>query len=168
MTVKYVIWPVVFATIAALLQSVLLYRIKIYGAVPDISLGVVVFSAYVNGTMNGQLTGFFSGLFYDFLSASPMGLNTFIRTVIGTFFGGGRRTFYLDKAVLPMILCASATAMKAVILFILHLFFSDAIPVYSLTGPVFWVELLLNTIMAPFLFGFLKKFRPLLMAPEED
>jgi rod shape-determining protein MreD len=97
-----------------------------------------------------------------------MGLNTFIRTVTGAFFGGGRRTFYLDKAVLPMILCASATAMKAGILFVLHLFFSDTIPVYSLTGLVFWVELLLNTIIAPFLFGFLQKFRPLLMAPEED
>jgi rod shape-determining protein MreD len=150
------------------LQSVLLYRLKIYGAVPDLAMGVLVFSAYVNGTMSGQLSGFFSGLFYDFLSASPMGLNMFVRTVIGAFFGGGRRTFYLDKAVLPMILCASATAMKAGRFFVLHLFFSDAIPVYSLSGPVFWVELLLNTLIAPFLFGFLKKFRPLLMASEEE
>jgi len=165
--IKHIIWTVIFATIAALLQSVLLYRLKIYGAVPDLSLGVLVFSAYVNGTMNGQLSGFFSGLFYDFLSASPMGLFTFIRTAIGALFGGVRRTFYLDKAVLPMILCATATVAKALMLFLLHLFFSDSITPYSFTGPVFWVELALNTLTAPFLFAFLKKFSSLLVSQEE-
>jgi rod shape-determining protein MreD len=165
--IKHVVWTVIFATIAALLQSVLLYRLKIYGAVPDLAMGVLVFSAYVNGTMSGQLSGFFSGLFYDFLSASPMGLFTFIRTAIGALFGGVRRTFYLDKAVLPMILCATATVAKAIMLFLLHLFFSDSISPYSFTGPVFWVELALNTLTAPFLFAFLKKFSPLLVSQEE-
>ncbi|MDR2661621.1 MAG: rod shape-determining protein MreD [Treponema sp.] len=162
--VKHVIWATLFATAAALLQSVLLHRIKIYGAVPDLSLGVLVFSAYVNGTMNGQVTGFFSGLFYDFLSAAPMGLYTFIRTVVGALAGLLRGTFFLDKVVLPMILCASATVLKALMLFALHLLFAGAVPSYPpLTTPVFWVELLLNTLTAPFLFGLLKLFGPLLM-----
>ena len=165
---KYSIWTVVFSTIAALLQSVLLYRIRIYGAVPDLSLGVLVFSAYVNGTMSGQITGFFSGLFYDFLSVSPMGLHTFIRTVVGALGGLLRGMFFLDKVVLPMLLCASATVLKALLLLALHFFFSEIVPAYSLSSPVFWVELLLNTLTAPFLFGFLKLFKPLLMSGEKN
>jgi len=166
--VKNCIWTVVFSTIAALLQSVLLYRISIYGAVPDISLGILVFCAYVNGPMSGQITGFFSGLFYDFLSVSPMGLNTFIRTIIGALGGLLRGMFFLDKIILPMLLCASATILKALLIFGLHLFFTGTVPAYPpLTTPLFWVELLLNTATAPFLFGFLKLFKPLLMAGEK-
>ena len=165
--IKNSIWTVVFSVIAALLQSVLLYRIKIYGAVPDLSLGVLVFSAYINGTMSGQVTGFFSGLFYDFLSASPMGLHTFIRTAIGALGGLLRGMFFLDKVVLPMLLCACATVLKALLLLGLHLFFAETVPSYSLTSPVFWVELLLNTLIAPFLFGFLKLFKTLLVSGEK-
>jgi rod shape-determining protein MreD len=166
--VKNVVWAVIFATIAALLQSVLFYRIKFYGAVPDLSLGVLVFSAYVNGTMTGQITGFFSGIFYDFLSAAPMGLYTFIRTIIGALGGLLRGTFFLDRVVLPMILCASATVFKALMLFGLHLLFAGSVPAYPpLTTPVFWVELLLNTLTAPLLFGLLKLFKPLLVSEGE-
>ena len=166
---KNTIWTVVFSTIAAILQSVLLYRLKIYGAVPDLSLGVLVFSAYANGTMNGQITGFFSGLFYDFLSASPMGLFTFVRTVVGALAGLLRGMFFLDKVVLPMLLCASATILKALLLFGLHFLFSGIVPAYpSLFTSVFWVELLLNTLTAPFLFGFLKLFKPLLISGEKS
>ena len=162
--VKNCIWAVVFSTIAALLQSVLLYRLSIYGAVPDISLGILVFSAYVNGTMSGQVAGFFSGLFYDFLSISPMGLFTFIRTVIGALGGLLKGMFFLDKVILPMLLCASATVIKALMLFGLHFLFTGTVPAYpSLSTPVFWVELLLNTVTAPFLFGFLNLFKPLLL-----
>ncbi|MCL1814937.1 MAG: rod shape-determining protein MreD [Treponema sp.] len=165
--VKNSIWTVVFSIVAALLQSVLLYRLKIYGAVPDLSLGVMVFSAYLNGTMSGQITGFFSGLFYDFLSASPMGLFTFVRTIIGALGGLLRGMFFLDKVVLPMLLCASATVAKALLLFGLHFLFTEIVPPYpSLSSPVFWMELLLNTITAPFLFGFLKLFGPLLISEE--
>ena len=165
---KNCIWAVVFSTIAALLQSVLLYRLTIYGAVPDISLGILVFCAYVNGSMSGQFTGFFSGLFYDFLSISPMGLYTLIRTIIGALGGLLRGMFFLDKVVLPMLLCASATILKALLIFGLHLVFAGIVPAYPpLTTPVFWVELLLNTILAPFLFGFLKLFKPLLMAEDK-
>ncbi|MCL1812053.1 MAG: rod shape-determining protein MreD [Treponema sp.] len=167
--VKNCIWAVVFSTVAALLQSVLLYRLTIYGAVPDISLGILVFSAYVNGTMSGQVTGFFSGLFYDFLSISPLGLYTFIRTIIGALGGLLRGMFFLDKVMLPMLLCASATILKASMIFGLHFVFSGTVPAYPpLTTPVFWVELLLNTLLAPFLFGFLKLFKPLLMSEEKN
>jgi rod shape-determining protein MreD len=153
---KNVIWAVVFASAAAILQSTLLSRIALFGAVPDLTLGIIVYSAYANGAMTGQLAGFFSGVFQDFLSAAPLGLNALIRTIIGALAGLMRGTFFLDFIFLPMILCAAATIVKALALFLLHLLFAGAVPAYSLTTPVLWVELGLNTLSAPFLFWLLK------------
>jgi rod shape-determining protein MreD len=161
---KNIIWTSFFALCAAILQSTLFSRLAIYHAVPDLALGIIVFSAYVNGTMTGQVSGFVSGLFLDFLSSNPLlGLNALIRTVAGALAGLMKGTFFLDFLFLPMILCAAATVFKALALFLLHLLFAGAVPVYSLAAPLFWVELGMNTLSAPLLFGLLKLFSGLLV-----
>jgi rod shape-determining protein MreD len=164
---KNVIWATVFAVIAGLLQSTLLSHLAVYHAVPDFALGILVFSAYTNGAMTGQTTGFLSGLLLDFLSAAPLGLNAFIRTIIGALGGLMNGTFFPDAVFLPMALCAAATLIKAALFFALHRLFAGAVPSYSFSTPTLWVELLLNALSAPFLFGFLKLFRSLLIAREE-
>jgi rod shape-determining protein MreD len=162
---KNVIWATIFALIAAIMQSTLLAYITLHFhlPVPDLVLGIIVFSAYVNGPMTGQLTGFFSGLLLDFLSAAPLGLNAFIRTLTGALTGLMRGTFFLDILFLPMILCGCATIFKALLLFVLNFLFAGTVHVYSFFDTAFWFELLFNTISAPLLFGFLKLFKSLLM-----
>jgi rod shape-determining protein MreD len=164
--VKNVVWAVLFVLVAALLQSTLLSRLALYRAVPDLALGIVVFSAYVHGTMTGQLSGFFSGILLDFLSAAPLGLNAFVRTLVGALAGRMKGTFFLDVAFLPMILCAAATLVKAAVVFLLHLLLAGGVPAYPLNSPLLWVELMLNTLSAPFLFALLKVFKSLLMEKE--
>ena len=165
---KNVVSATVFAILAGLLQSTLLSRLAVYHAVPDLALGILVYSAYVNGTMTGQLTGFFSGLFLDFLSAAPLGLYTFVRTLVGAAVGLMNGSFFLDSFLLPMALCAGATLIKAALLFVLHLLFSGAIPAYTLLEPLLWVELTLNTLSAPFLFGLLKLFNSLISGKRKN
>ncbi|MDR2068591.1 MAG: rod shape-determining protein MreD [Spirochaetaceae bacterium] len=160
---RRVIWATAFALIAAILQSTLLSHLEIYHAVPDLALGILVFSAYNNGTMTGQLTGFLSGFLMDFLSAAPLGFNAFIRTIVGFLTGLMKGTFFLDIFFLPMGLCAGATMVKAFWGFLLHLLFAGAVPAYSFRGPTLWMELLLNSLSAPILFGFLKFFGSLLV-----
>jgi rod shape-determining protein MreD len=160
--IKNIIWTVIFSLIAAILQSTLLFRIKLYGAVPDIALGIIVYSAYVNGVMTGQFSGFLYGVAFDFLSAAPLGLNALVRTIIGALAGFMKGTFFLDVFLLPMILCASATLVKALLLLILSLLMPGIIQAYSLLSPVLWAELALNTFIAPFLFALLKRFNSLL------
>ncbi|MDR2629571.1 MAG: rod shape-determining protein MreD [Spirochaetaceae bacterium] len=164
---RRVIWATVFALIAAILQSTLLSHLAIYQALPDLALGILVFSAYNNGIMTGQLTGFFSGFLMDFLSAAPLGFNAFVRTMVGFLTGLMKGTFFLDIFFLPMGLCAAATLLKALLVFLLHILFAGAVPAYSFQGPTLWIELLLNTLSAPILFGFLKFFSPLLVGESE-
>ncbi|MDR1390480.1 MAG: rod shape-determining protein MreD [Treponema sp.] len=159
--VKNIVWTTVFILIASLIESALLSRLTLNHAKPDLALGILVYSAYANGTMTGQLTGFISGIFIDFLSRAPLGLNALVRVIIGAAGGLIRSSFFLGRVLLPMALCASATILKALLIFLLHLLFE--VPAYSLWDPRFWSELLLNTASAPFLFGFLQLFKPLLV-----
>jgi rod shape-determining protein MreD len=165
--IKSIFWTTILAMIAAVLQSTVLPRIALYRAIPDLALGIVVYSAYVNGSMTGQLAGFCSGIFLDFLSAAPLGLNALIRTFTGALTGLMKGTFFLDILFLPMALCAAATLLKAAIMFLLNLFLSSAVPAYPLAAPTLWVELGFNTVSAPFLFFLLKKIKFLLAERRE-
>jgi rod shape-determining protein MreD len=164
---KRILWAVVFIIIAALLESTILRRLAVFHAVPDLALGILVYSAYVNGTMTGQLLGFFSGLLLDFISASPLGLNALIRTLIGALTGTLKGAFFLGRIFFPMVLCAGATLIKAFSLLLLHNLLAGAIPAYSFFSPLFWVELGLNTFSAPILFGFLRLFESSLVGRRE-
>ena len=159
---RSVVWTVVFGLVAAVLQSTLLSRLAVYGAKPDLVLGIVVYTAYVNGMMAGQLSGFFCGIVMDFLTAAPFGLNAFVRVIIGALTGLMKGTFFLDFFILPMTLCAAATIAKALILFLLNFIMGNSVHAYPLTVPTLWVELALNTLTAPLLFAFLRRFKILL------
>ena len=161
--IRCIIWTVVFSTVAAVLQSTIIGMIPFVKVIPDLALCVLVFSAYVNGTMTGQVSGFFSGLFLDFLSAAPLGMNSLVRTLIGAFTGIFKGSFFLDIFLMPVLLCAVATLIKAFIIFILHLIMGSAIPTYSLTSSLLWIELGLNSLFAPLLFFLLKRFKPIIM-----
>jgi len=158
---KSIVWTVIFSTIAGILQSTVLDKISFFKAVPDLALCVIVFSAYVNGTMPGQISGFFSGLFLDFLSQAPLGLNCFVRTIIGALTGIFKGAFFLDIIFMPAILCALATIVKAIICVLLHFVIGPAVPLPSFVTSVFWIELGLNALSAPLLFLLLRKFKPI-------
>ena len=162
--IRSIIWTVVFCIAAAILQSAVLYRIAFLEITPDLALCILIFSSYVNGTMAGQVSGFFSGLFYDFLSAAPLGMNCLIRTIAGALTGIFKGQFFLDIIFMPVILCVLATLLKAAVIMILHLIMGSAVPAISFTTPPFWIELGLNAISAPLLFFLLKKFKPIIAA----
>ena len=166
--VKKILWALAFILAAALLQSTVFSRLALYiHAIPDMALCILVYTSYVNGTMTGQLTGFFSGVLLDFLSAAPLGLNALIRTLTGGLTGFFKGTFYLDTFFLPVALCAIATILKASVYFLLHQLFA-VVPFYSFFGLTFWVELGMNSLLAPLLFALLKLFRPLSAGAREN
>lgn len=160
--IRSIIWTVVFSVLAALLQSTVIAKIAFLNVIPDIALCVLVFSAYVNGTMTGQISGFLSGLFIDFLSAAPLGMNSLIRTLIGALTGIFKDSLFLGYVIMPVILCSVATILKALIIFLLHLIMGS-IPAYSITDSLFWIELGLNALCAPLLFLLLRNFKPMLI-----
>ena len=163
--IKTTISTVILCTIATILESTIINKIAFLGVKPDLALCILVYSAYVNGTMIGQVSGFFSGLCADFLSGSPLGLNCLVRTLTGALAGIFRGAFFLDFIFLPVILCILATIIKALIYLVLHLII-PVIPTYSLTSSVFWIEAGLNALSAPLLFLILKRIK--FISPERN
>lgn len=165
--IKTIIWATAISAFLALVQSTLLSRLSILHAVPDLTLGVLVYAAYNNGSMTGQLIGFSSGLVIDFLSAAPLGFNTLLRTVIGALTGIIKGAFFLDVFILPMVLCAIATILKAILAWIVSLIFAGVTPHYAINSSSLWLELLYNTLTAPIVFAFLNLFRSVLRPRKE-
>jgi len=159
--IKSIVLTVILCTFAGILQSTVISQIAFFNVIPDLALCILVYSAYVNGTMMGQISGFSSGLLLDFLSASPLGLNCLVRTLIGALTGIFKGSLFLDIFFMPVILCAAATLIKALIIFFLNLIFGSIIPSYSLMSSVLWIELGLNCLSAPLLFLILKQIKPL-------
>jgi rod shape-determining protein MreD len=60
---------------------------------------------------------------------------------------------------MPLILCTLATLLKAGILFLLNLIMGTVVPSYSFFSFVLWIELGMNSIIAPLLFFLLKRFK---------
>ena len=160
--IRSIIWTVIFGTAAGILQSTVLDYIPFLKVKPDLVLCIVVFSAYVNGTMTGQVSGFFTGLLLDFFSAAPLGMHTFIKTVTGALAGIFKGALFLDLFFMPVILCTLATIVQALLRLVLNLVVGASVPIYSFTSSVFWIELGLNALCAPFLFLLLKNFKPII------
>ena len=160
--IKRIIWATIFILIAAFIQSTVIRHLSLFHTIPDLTLVILVFVAYTNGTMCGQITGFFSGLALDFISAAPLGFNALVRTLIGAVIGLLKGVFFLDIIFLPMFLCAGATIVKALSRNILSLIFSDLIIPYNFLTSIFWIELGLNIVISPFIFALLKLAKNLL------
>lgn len=161
--IKTSVWSLVFSFSLLIIETALLSNIFFLPVVPDLLLLCLLFVSFTNGSVSGEIHGFFSGLMLDFLSASPLGLNSLLRTVIGFLTGLLKSTFNADKIFFPAILAAASTLIKAFMLFVLSFLFGSKIAVYNLSESLLWIELCMNTVLAPVLFNFLGLFSSMLI-----
>ena len=153
---------------AALLESAILSNISVLPAVPDIVLICVLFFSIENGKLLGETTGFVSGLFLDFISASPFGLNCLLRTILGYVGGLFNKTLNTEGFFIPAVLGFCATVLKALLLWFISFLYPSSVVSYNPFTIVFLFELLFNTILTPFIFKFLSLFRKTLVISPEN
>ena len=144
-----------------LFESAILSNLMFLPTIPDFLLLCSLYFSVQNGTLFGTTTGFVSGLFLDFLSAAPFGLNCLLRTIIGYIGGLFQKSLNINGILLPMVLGFVATLAKAGLVWTVALFYPLGIQTYELFSVSFVVELTLNTILAPLTFRFLDLFAPL-------
>ena len=150
-----------------LLESAVLANISVLPVVPDLALICVLYFSIENGKLMGEATGFVSGVFLDFLSACPFGLNCLLRTIIGFIGGIFNKTLNTEGFFIPALLGLCATVLKAILLWIISLLYPSSVVAYNPFTIVFLFELLFNTILTPFVFKFLGLFRKnIILKPE--
>lgn len=145
-----------------LLQSTYLHSIAILGIIPDLSLILLVFTAVKNGSFEGQISGFSSGIVEDFLSASPLGYHTFIRTFLGFIYGFLYGNFFVDAIFVPFILTFVSVLAKALFAIFLHLFFTN-LPIYNFFDKDIWIHAGYTATIAPIIFLILGLFKSFLI-----
>lgn len=152
----------------AIFESALLSNMLFLPAVPDFLLLCVLYISVNNGRLFGVSVGFVSGLFLDFLSLSPFGLNCLLRTVIGYCAGLFNKTLNLSGIFMPAVIGGCATCIKALILWIITLFYPSAVISYDIFSKAFCFELIANALLTPLTFKFLDIFSTMIFLDPEN
>jgi len=155
---RTIVWTGVTALFFSLFEAAILSNLAFLPAVPDLVLLLVVYVSFKNNSMTGATSGFITGLFLDFLSASPVGLNAFTKSLTGFIAGKFSGSFNLDKILIPALMGLAATLFKALVTFVLSLFFGSQILVYGIFDATLWLEVLVNMVCAPMVFALLGLF----------
>ncbi len=141
-----------------LIETAALSNWYILPVIPDILLIVVIYIGLHNGTTLGQLSGFASGILIDFLSATPFGLNSLVRTVVGFLSGLLHLNVQTKGLFMPILYGFLATMCKAFIIFIVSFFYPGKIMLYPFFTSTVWYEAIFNALLSPVVFWVLAFF----------
>jgi len=152
---RYNLSSILFLLGIIIFQSTLLNKMEIFNTKPDLVLIVIVIFSNYFGSLKGELFGAASGLVEDFITLSPLGFNTFVRTLTGYLAGVTRGKIFLDPIVTPVILVIFFTLFRAVISYLLLIIFvsDSATMVFTST---YIIHIVMNIILTPFILLFLR------------
>jgi len=115
----YVVLPLIM--LITLLQSTAFASVRILGAVPDLTLIVVVGWAALQGPREGISVALIAGLFTDILSGAPLGISTIALALVGLVVGIGENNIFQTARFLPYAAIFVATMAHGIIfVFLLH------------------------------------------------
>lgn len=145
---------------ATIIESSILSNITFLFVVPDLVLMCSIYFSLINGKSFGELTGFTSGLFMDFITGIPFGFNCLIRTIIGYVSGWFSSSIIISGLITPVLAVGIGTIAKAILVNLTVLFFPNVnIYVTGIISYEFLFEFIENIILAPFIFRLLGFFK---------
>ena len=145
---------------ATIIESSIFSNISFLLVVPDLVLICCIYVSLLNGKVYGEISGFISGIFLDFITGVPLGLNCVYRTIIGYICGFFSNTIIISGIVIPMTSVGIATLTKKLLIFLISLFFPKLnLNSYSIISYYFLFEFCANIVLAPIIFKFLSFFK---------
>ncbi len=158
--VKSLLISTLFLFGATIIESSILSNISFLLVVPDLVLICCIYFSLLNGKLYGEISGFISGLFLDFISGVPLGFNAVFRTIIGYITGFFSDTIIISGLVIPVVSVGIGTVAKKILIFLISLVFPKlALNVYGFISYQFLFEFVANMVLAPFVFKFLSFFK---------
>ncbi|WP_407429042.1 rod shape-determining protein MreD [Treponema sp.] len=151
-----------------LFETAILSNMLFMPAIPDFLLITTLYLSLHNGRSFGVSAGFVSGLFLDFLSISPFGLHSLMRTIIGYLAGIFNKTLNMNGIFIPVLIGFCATLIKTTIIFIISVFFPNSVVPYSIFSISFLFEIAANSILTPVIFRFLDIFSGMILLNPEQ
>ena len=161
---KAVLLSVLLVGASVVLQSTLLPKIAIRGVKPDLTLVVLIFVSLRRGAMTGQLVGFAAGLAEDVVSLAPLGFHALMRCIAGFVYGLFLGNVFVDPLLMPLLFVLAGTLAKGILSGLLVVVFGASSQGFAAFAGPFWIEMLYNALLAPFVFallGLIKLLRPM-------
>lgn len=152
---------------AVLIETAVLSNIPVIPSVPDLVLICSLYFALNNGCVQGQTMGFAGGLLVDFLSGSPFGFNCLVRTILGYVSGLFKKILNLKSPIVLFLIGFVATLVKALLIYIASLLFPNMVNSYNIISKVFLFEVIVNSVLTPFIFKFLNCFSKILIIEDK-
>ena len=158
--IKSLLISTLFLFAATIIESSILSNISFLIVVPDLVLICCIYFSLLNGKLYGEISGFISGIFLDFITGVPFGFNCVFRTLMGYLFGIFSETIIISGLVIPMVSVAIGTVSKKLLIFLISLMFPKlSLNIYSIISYQFLFEFSANVILAPIIFKFLSFFK---------
>ena len=146
------VW-IVLVLVCILLQTTVLDNFKLFDVKPDLILILVVFAALTRGKMTGSGVGFSGGILEDFFSTSLIGVNAFVKTLLGFVLGFFMKRFYIRRIKFQILVIFFVTIIHEISIYFVYLFFRQT---DSVIGSVYPVKMFLlciyNSVLAVILF----------------
>jgi len=161
--IKCMFFSVLFSLSFVLFQTAILDSFFLFPIVPDFLLILVLFLGLYNGSLFGEIHGFFTGLLIDFLTIGPLGLYALLFSLLGFLSGLLKKNVNTSGFFLVLFLGFLAFIIKTLILYLLNFFFPNLITYYSLLSPATYIELGLTALFTPIIFKFLNLFSSYLL-----
>jgi len=149
------IFSIILLAGISLISATWIPAIAILGVRPDLGLLAVVWLAYRTGPVEGSSVAFVSGLIDDAMSAAPLGFNAAVKTMMAWIASFLHGSVHLDRILLPFLLGAGSTVIKALWSTFLSLLFGGRLRSYDFAGKTLWIEVGYNAVLAPLLFAIL-------------
>ncbi|MCQ2589212.1 MAG: rod shape-determining protein MreD [Treponema sp.] len=137
----------------AILESSIFTNISFLIVVPDFLLMCSIYFSLLNGKLYGEISGFTSGLFLDFITGAPLGLNCLLRTITGYVFGLFSETVIISGIIMPVLSVGCGTLLKRLILIVIGILYPSCnINIYGFISTQFLFEFCANVLLAPLVF----------------
>lgn len=131
-----------------ILQSVILPGFKVFGAIPNTTLAIVVVIALSRGRIYGGVVGLISGLIMDIMFSMTIGISSLILFLIGYITGIAADSFAKENAVNPVIFTLLGTVFYNALFAMFMYFASRNVTLEYAVKSIFSFELILNGIAA--------------------
>lgn len=151
MTVGRVLLATVLLGSAVVLQTVVLSRLPLPGATPDLVLLVVIGLALVQGPASGLVTGFAGGLLLDLVPPADGAVGRWALVLCLAGLVAGRYADSVERsAFLPLVLVASLSAATVLLYAGLGWLLGDPRVTLPALGRVLPTAVLYDVLLTPF------------------
>jgi rod shape-determining protein MreD len=152
--VKRLIYLVLLIVLGVALQTTIFAAPALYNVAPNLILLLTIFTGFHGGEVKGSIVGFTGGILLDHFSGHPVGLGAFSQTIAGTLSGILRGRLYRESVFAQLLVTFIASVVNLLAFLLLKLVFGILSPI-TLWGIIF--PIVINTILAPFLFPVLRR-----------